>query len=114
MKLSEIRNKRVELAIDVMGGVLNVVYDPTYVTPEVEDEIASATDSEQMIAIVQGMVKEWDLVNDDDSPVALDTESLRGLPTIILGHVLSKCAEHAPTVVRAEGKASAATSRPTV
>jgi hypothetical protein len=111
MKLSEIKSQRCDLAIDVMGGVLNVTYDPTYITPEVEDAIADATDSEQMIDLVVGMVKEWDLIGDDDKPVPLEADSLKTLPTIILGHVLSKVAEDAPNVVRAEGKRSPATSR---
>ena len=112
MRLSQIRDQRVDLAIDVMGDVLNVVYNPTYVTPEIEDELTSVDDSHQMAQLLSGMIVEWDLLEDDtEKPVATDEKTLRTLPTIVLALVVGKIAEHTGETVRAEGKASRGTSR---
>lgn len=115
MKLSQLRDRRVPLAIDVLGDVLNVVYNPSYITPEVEQEIADANSSEQMSRLLSGMLVEWDLVDDaTNTPVGTDAETLRKLPTIILAHILGKVSEATVESVRAEGKESVAISAPTV
>lgn len=107
MRLSQIKNKRVDIAIDFMGEVLNVTYDPTFLTPTVEDEIDAAQSSEQMSKIIKGMVTKWDLVDDEGNMIPLTEDSLKTVPTIILAHVMTKVSEDVPRVVRAEGKASA-------
>jgi hypothetical protein len=112
MRISQLRNKRVPLAIDLFDDVLNVVYDPTYLTPEVEDAIEASTTSEEMASILSGMLVEWDLLNDDESPFELTPEKLKTLPTVVLAMVVNKVAEHTQVVVRGQGKVSAAISAP--
>jgi hypothetical protein len=111
MRLSDIQKKRVSLAIDFMDEVLNVTYDPSFLTPEREQEIDSATDSEQMSKLIAGLVTSWDLVDDEGTAIPLNEDDLLTIPTIILATVLNKVSEDIPNQVRAEGKASRATSR---
>jgi hypothetical protein len=100
----------VELAIQLFDDVLNVTYDPTYLTPEIEDAIEAATTSEEMALIISKMVVAWDLLNDDGTPFELTTETIKTLPTIVLAMVVNKVAEHTQLVVKGQGKVSGGTS----
>jgi len=112
MQLSQLRNKRVDLAIDIAGDTLNVVYDPNFITPEVEDEIRSATTSDEMCVLLSGMLVEWDLIDDETGePVPLEVDAMRVLPSVFLAKVLVEINTDTPDEVAEQGKASRATSR---
>lgn len=108
MKLSEITDKRVDCAIAFGQETLNVVYNPAFLTPAREQQMADETESQQVAELIVGTVLEWDLTDDDGTPIPLTIEAVKDLPVILLGRIFSAIGDHVQQTVRAEGKASAA------
>lgn len=82
--------ERLPLAVHFpTGGVLNIVYAPSsYTVAELEELQAAERDVSRVVKSIQDLVLEWDLTDDDGTPIPLDSESLRNVPTNIFMHII--------------------------
>jgi hypothetical protein len=88
------------LAVVFDGGVIiNVKYDPTFLTPEIEDEIMSIPDGERgdankkLMGIYENLIMEWDLTSDDAKPIDTNAEALYRVPFAITNKIIQAIRE---------------------
>ena len=94
IKLSSLKSERKTLAVSIGEEKLNVVYNPKAYTPEVEDAVAdgfaqTGRQSRGIQSFITGLVLEWDLIDDDGTPIAPTADNLKHIPIEIQGEVLS-------------------------
>jgi hypothetical protein len=90
MRLSDARAAARELKVQFPHGVLHVTYRPPSYTLEQADALANASqrDVRKAAEIISQLLEAWDLTHDDDTPIALDPESIaRFVPSDILGEI---------------------------
>lgn len=111
MQVGRFRSKRKDLSIDFGDGdVLELTYDPNFLTPNAEDELRDSKTSAELAKFLEGMLLDWDLTNEDGTPFDISYENLCTLPVTVLGLVTTAIAEDQNEQTRAEGKASPAIS----
>jgi hypothetical protein len=105
MKLSDVSKPRTVTVDFGDGDELNVTYFADRLTPRIEADLSSATDSAQMVGILLLVVSEWDLLEDDGvTPVPLTEERLRDLPLIVLAQAIRAVSGDLATSVKADSK----------
>jgi hypothetical protein len=104
MKLSELYTTR-DVEVTFPGGkTLNVTYAANELTPKVETELREASNAQQMAALVQLLVKSWDLEeNDGGGSVPLTEERLQTVPLVVLSIVIRAVTQDITESTRAEG-----------
>jgi hypothetical protein len=97
MKLSNVTSERKKLTChftERYGDDLHLVYIPGMLTPEVEDELQESLEAPGsgrfVCEFLAKLVEDWDLVDDDGTPIALDADGLRVVPIPFLGDVLAE------------------------
>ena len=88
MKIGNLVRDRKTVTVAVGNGTVQVTFRPGGITPETEDRlremIAEQRVGASFVALLSGIIVEWDLQDDDGKPYPTDAESLRRLPTMFL------------------------------
>ena len=91
MRLSDLAKDRRTVTVTVNGGTVSVTYRPGGITPQSEDAlrelIAEQRAGASLVAMLSGILVEWDLQDDEGQPYPMDAESLRRLPTVFLSAI---------------------------
>jgi hypothetical protein len=82
ISLSKIRNDRSTVDVAVAGEQLHFEYFPTRISPTDQEELMQQNDdNDNSLKILSTFIAKvganWDLVNDDGSPLPIDYEYLR-------------------------------------
>lgn len=89
-----------KLAVEFDGGVvLNIEFDSGFLTPEVEDKIMAIPESERgsankaLMEIYSGMIRSWDLTDNDGQPIGTSPDELYKAPFPIINAAVAKIRE---------------------
>jgi hypothetical protein len=88
IRLGDLEKKEREITVMFQGEELNVTYRPNAVTPAFIDSLKGLPPRESNVKQLIGIVKRWDLVDEDKNMLALDEESVRLVPMLFLEAVL--------------------------
>lgn len=83
---------------------LNLVVNPTALTPAMEAEMQKATDVGQIVGFITSLVLEWDLLDDDGKPLELTYEGIKDVPIMLLGLIVNGIGKHIADNASEEGK----------
>lgn len=87
------------LAVQIGSETVNVVYRPSYLTPEFEDAIKGLNEeskaTEAFLTLFSKLVVSWDLKqnDDDEQPIEVSIDGLKPIPYEILGQILTAVQE---------------------
>ncbi len=88
MRIGNLVRDRKTVTVQVGDGTVQVTFRPSGITPEIEDRlrdmIAEQRVGASFVALLSGILVEWDLQDDEGRPYPMDAESLRRLPTVFL------------------------------
>lgn len=91
MRLSDLAKDRRTVTVTVSGGSVNVTYRPAGITPEVEDGLRAMIAEQRvgatLVAMLAGILVDWDLQDDDGAMYPIDADGLRRLPMQFLAAV---------------------------
>ena len=112
--MSRVRNikqpKPVDLAFDVGGEMIAIVFDKNAMTPNWAQRISQGAANEDMLSVTKGLAEiiiSWDLVDEQEQPVPPSAEVLGDLPFDFLIKLQERIAE-ASVPSSEEGNASSA------
>jgi hypothetical protein len=78
--------------IPYLGEVLTVTWTPAGMTPALQDRFMSANGENEstkaVVEVLAGLLKGWDLLDDDGTPIPTTTERLMVLPKSFLLDVM--------------------------
>jgi hypothetical protein len=83
-RASELQEKRVLIAFDYEDERYEALYNKRAITIEFGQslqELEEAADAERIIATLAGLLLDWDLVRDDETPLPCSVEEIRRQPT---------------------------------
>lgn len=95
LKLQNIRENTRTVRVIIGGETLNLTINPGFLNQEVLDQYREASDEgdhDTMAHIFGNIVREWDLMEDDETVMAIDAETMRTLPTVVLNRVWDEIA----------------------
>ena len=76
---------------------VKITYRPNYMTPERQSIMAAATEAQAatqgFVDLVVGMIVSWDVLDEQDEPVAVTAEFVRQLPYSFLAAVVMAAGE---------------------
>lgn len=130
LKTSQLNSARAEFDWSYMGEDVHVVYNPQMFTPAMERRINEAINgktearAEALVFMLRSMLIDWDLVKDEvdpetneptgvEVPFGTSEDAMMELPVKFLGDAIEAIAGEIQAKGE-EGKASGATSPPTV
>jgi hypothetical protein len=91
VRLADLVRDEREIAVDVQGEVLNVVYRPSSITPESQDVFYERIEKNRtgtaLAEILSQRLVSWDLVGNDGEVIDVSVESLRKIPVDVLAFV---------------------------
>jgi hypothetical protein len=92
LKLSDLAVKVRNVAVDLGdGAVVNVAYRPHEMTLQDELLVSNEEDAEERLRLVIGLLARvlvsWDILGDDEKPLAITAKTLGTLPTSVLLHI---------------------------
>jgi hypothetical protein len=93
--LTELLTETEEAAIEVHGATVNIVFDPNYFTPALEEAIAKAKETKTarvLATIVSDMIVSWDLTK-DGKPYEPTEDNCMRLPLLMLADLVNGIAE---------------------
>ena len=99
MRLTDIKSETHDLKVEFASGTLAVSYYPNIYTADMADQMTKAmadpeTQGEAFIAMVLGMLADWDLEDDDGKVLPLDPKSVRELvPVGVFGRIFQAVQE---------------------
>lgn len=99
LKLSDFAKQTKEVTKMFPGteSTLTLTIYPNGVTPTIEAAFREAIDAgqatEATLALLVPLLKSWDLLGDDERPIPLAVESLRGVSNMILSFVFETVME---------------------
>jgi hypothetical protein len=77
--------------VPVGGDVVNTIYRPGGITPEIEDKLQEYVGSQRggamLVTLLAGCLVEWDLLDDRGKALPVTAETLRRLPIAFLAQV---------------------------
>ena len=76
LSVSQLATNEANLALTIEGETLNLVYFPNKYTAKVSNQFTTLDGITQELG---GLIKSWDLLNDDGTMYPLDAESLAAL-----------------------------------
>ena len=97
-KINSLLQERTRAVLPIENGNVAVTYIPTALSLNDYLRLSSYSESgerdglkvsAEMAATLSRTLVDWDLTNDDESPIGTDEESLRELPPIIVASVLA-------------------------
>ncbi len=88
MRISQAVAEEKPLAVDFKGATLNVVYRPLTYTVREMDALGESKDTERIIKTMLRLLVSWDLTDENDTPVPIETEPLRDVPTHIFTGII--------------------------
>lgn len=97
MRISDLTRDRRTVAVQIGDGVVNVTYRPGGITPESEDRLREMISEQRvgasLVALLSGVLLDWDLTDDDGVPYPTTPEALSKLPTLALMAVAQAISE---------------------
>ena len=75
-RLSVIKEKTEPFKAMICGETIEGRYKPAIWTASFVDEIGKVSDARQGAEMIAASIAEWDLLDDKDSPIALDVETI--------------------------------------
>ena len=92
LKLSRLFEATSTEEIPYLGEVLTVTWTPAGMTPALQDRFLSAdgenASTKAVVEVLSGLLRGWDLLDDDGTPIPTTTERLMVLPKNFLLEVL--------------------------
>lgn len=93
IRLSDLSRDERTVVLDWDGEQAELVYKPSGYTPAVEQELnADMTANLPNVAIAKmlsGLLKSWDVLDENEKPISTDFETLRKFPTEFLQAALA-------------------------
>lgn len=97
MKLSQLTAATREIVVNYFGHEVQVTYRPGVLTPEEDDrlQVARAENglTDALIDLLTRLIVAWDVVGDDDKPLAITPATLRTLPNALLLNIVAAAQE---------------------
>lgn len=97
VRLSHLARDKRTCTVAVGDESVTVVYRPSAITPELEDQLreyaADQRGGAALVALLAQCLVEWDVLDDTGTPLQPTTENLRRLPIAFLGQVVQALME---------------------
>lgn len=90
IKFSELQKDERKLTVPWAGDEIIIRYRPSEWTPEIEDDLRAEQGSSAVLGVMSKLILEWDVLEDDDVPVALEIDRLKKFPSAFLLHLMFK------------------------
>lgn len=98
VSIGKLQRNTAQVAIDIDGETLNVVYRPSGLTPAAEDQMHEQVQAQRggasLVTVLAPMLVSWDLLDEDGTSLPTDEATLRQLPTEFLSRVVEAITEN--------------------
>lgn len=95
LKLQNIRDNTRSVRVIIGGETLNLTINPGYLNQEVLDQYREASDEgdhDTMAYVFGNIVREWDLLDENDDVLPISAETIRTVPSLVLNRVWDEIA----------------------